>query len=485
MAQAFSKSFLRNFRVYKRRKLKFDFVAAIVVFLVAIPLCLGIALASGAPLFSGIVSGIIGGIVVGSISGSHVSVSGPAAGMAVVVLAAITQLGDFHVFLVALFLSGLLQILMSLFRAGFIADYIPSNVVQGLLCAIGILLIIKQLPFAFTVTDSLTELKAQLLDSSEGLTYKPLHDLSYHINSGALLISTLSLAVLLFFDKTNIKWLKAVPGAIVVVLMGVVLNEIFIFSNSYLVQHSPQLVHIPEHDSLKGFIAQIQTPDWTAWRNPQIYWFALAIALIGSLETLLNIKASEKLDRKKRICSKDKELMAQGVGNCVSGLLGGLPITSVIVRTTVNIQANSKTKMATILHGLFILTSVALIPATLNKIPLSSLAMILIYTGYKLTKPAIYRTIFQQGIDRFIPFMATIIAILFFNLLFGILIGLLMSLFYILKSNSQARLDIIKEVYPNGVTNRLVLPQQISFLVTKPHSTISKLSCENNHSPIL
>jgi carbonic anhydrase len=450
----------RKLRVYRRRNLKFDFIAAIVVFLVAVPLCLGIALASGAPLFSGIISGCIGGIIVGSLSGSPVSVSGPAAGMAAVVIAAIAQLGDFNTFLLALTLAGVLQIIIGSFRAGFIADYVPSNVIQGLLCAIGILLIVKQLPLAFTLSSNLAELKMHLLETTEGFSPKPLYELSFHINSGAMIISLVSFAILMFFNKTKISWLRMVPGPIIVVIAGIIMNEIFVFIDSYLAQNTPQLVNIPNEDLL----SQISTPNWSAWDNPKVYLYALILAIVASLESLLNVKAGEKLDKKRRNCSKDQELLAQGVGNLTAGLLGGIPITSVIVRTSVNIQADARTKFATILHGLLLLSAVMLIPSMINKIPLSSLAAILIYTGYKLTKPSIYISIFKQGMDRFIPFIVTLVTIVASDLLTGILSGLIVSLFFIFKSNSQARLDIIKEVYPNGITNRLVLPQQTTFL---------------------
>ena len=406
----------------------------------------------------------MGGIVVGSLSGSQVSVSGPAAGMAAVVLAAITQLGDFNTFLLAVVLAGLLQIAVGSLRAGFIADYIPSNVIQGLLCAIGILLIVKQLPLAFTLSSSLSELKMHLLETTEGITLKPLYDLSFHINSGAMILSITSLAVLIFFDKTKIKLLKAIPGPIVVVIIGILFNEFFILIDSYLAQHSPQLVNIPQNDGLKDFISYLESPNWAAFANPKVYLYAFVLATVASLESLLNVKAGEKLDKKKRYCSKDQELVAQGFGNLAAGLIGGIPVTSVIVRTSVNIQAGAKTKFAAILHGLFILLAVILIPNMLNRIPLSSLAAILIYTGYKLTKPSIYSSIYKQGWDRFIPFIATLVCIVMLDLLTGILIGLMVSLFFILKSNSQIRLDIIKEIYPNGITNRLILPQQTTFL---------------------
>lgn len=455
---------LRKIRVYSKRYFKFDFVAAIVVFLVAIPLCLGIALASGAPLFSGILSGIIGGIIVGAISGSQVSVSGPAAGMATVVLAAIAQLGDFNTFLLALTLAGVLQIIIGALKAGFVADYVPTNIVQGLLCAIGILLIIKQLPLAFTLSSDFNELKTHLLETTEGLTLSPLLAISNHINTGALIITLASLAILIFFDKTKNKILKEIPAPILVVIMGVFLNEIFQWVDTPLAQNSPQLVNIPETTGLREFFSQLQYPDWSAITNPKIYLYAFIICIVASLETLLNLKASERLDKTRRHSSSNQELVAQGMGNLVAGLVGGIPVTSVIVRTSINIQAGSKTKLSTILHGIFILFAVMLLPEALNKIPLSSLAAILIYTGYKLNKPAIYKNIYTQGSDRFIPFIVTVISIIVFNLLAGILIGLAVSLFFILKSNSQTRIDIIKEVYPNGVTNRIVLPQQMTFL---------------------
>ncbi|MCC5014081.1 MULTISPECIES: bifunctional SulP family inorganic anion transporter/carbonic anhydrase [unclassified Legionella] len=455
---------IRKFRIYRHRSLKYDFIAAIVVFLVAIPLCLGIALASGAPLFSGILSGIVGGIIVGALSGSQVSVSGPAAGMAAVVLAAISQLGDFNTFLLALVLAGFLQLIVGSLRAGFVADYIPSNVVQGLLCAIGILLIIKQLPLAFSLSTDLKELKLHLLETTESLTLNPLYDLPSHINTGAAIISLISLAILIYAEKTKIKWLRGIPAPIVVVVAGILINELFLITGSPFAQNNPHLVNIPQQDGFGDFFSELEFPRWSAWTNPKIYLYACIIAIVASLESLLNVKAGEKLDKKRRYCSKDQELIAQGFGNLTAGLIGGIPLTSVIVRTSVNIQAGAKTKMSAVLHGVFLLLAVVFISTWLNKIPLSSLAAILIFTGYKLTKPSIYTTIYQHGMDRFIPFIATVISIVSFNLLAGILIGLAISLFYILKSNSQARLDIIKEIYPTGVTNRLMLPQQITFL---------------------
>lgn len=455
---------LRRLHIYYKRRFKFDFIAAIVVFLVAIPLCLGIALASGAPLFSGILSGILGGIVVGVLSGSSVSVSGPAAGMCAVVVAMMTQLGGFNVFLLALIIAGCIQIIIGYLKAGFIADYIPSNVIQGLLCAVGILIILKELPLAFTMSHSLSDLKSHLLDLASGASFQPLHDIAVHINPGAMVLSIASLLVLIYNEHSKKKWIKKIPGPFAAVIVGVVLNECFIFSHSPLAQSTLHLVNIPKHSGFSDFMLQMQRPDWSAVSKPIVYVAAFLLSIVASLENLLNIKAGERLDTRHRYCSKDRELIAQGIANIIAGFIGGIPITSVIVRTSVNIQSGAKTKMATILHGVFILLAVFLIPDTLNKIPLSSLAAVLIYTGYKLTSPSIYKGIYQQGIDRFIPFMATIIGILYFNLLVGVLLGLTLSLFDILKSNSKMRLNIIKENYPKGVINRLVLPQQTTFL---------------------
>lgn len=473
MTEALTNGF-RKLRIYQARQLKFDVIAAIVVFLVAVPLCLGIALASGAPLFSGILSGIIGGIIVGSLSGSHVSISGPAAGMAAVVLAAIAQLGDFNSFLLALTLAGVIQIIIGSFRAGFIAEYIPSNVVQGLLCAIGILLIIKQLPFAFSVSTNLKELQSHLLETTESISFNPLYDLSQHINNGALTISLISFAILIYSERTKIKWITGIPAAILVVIAGILINEIYLMTDSSFAQTYPYLVNLPAHDGFADLLSQLQFPNWSAWTNHKVYLYALIIAIVASLESLLNVKAGEKLDKKHRICSKDQELVAQGFGNVAAGLIGGIPVTSVIVRTSVNIQGGAKTKCSAIFHGIFLLFAILFISNWLNKIPLSCLAAILIYTGYKLTKPSIFRAMYLQGMDRFIPFIATVISIVFFNLLIGILIGLGISLIFILKSNSMARFDIIKEIYTTGEASRLVLPQQVTFL--NKASLITELS---------
>lgn len=454
----------RVYRLYFLKFAKFDLTAAMVVFLVAIPLCLGIALASGVPLFSGLLSGIIGGVVVGILSGSQVSVSGPAAGMVAVVVAALSQLGDFNTFLLALFFAGVIQCIIGFFRAGFVADYVPSNVVQGLVCAIGILLIVKQIPIAFSLSTDLSQFKTQLLETTEGIAYDPAETFAYPINLGAALIACISLSILYFYEYIKQPFLKLIPAPMVVVLVAGILNELFILTHSSLAQGAFNLVNIPQNDGWSDLLSQLNFPKWAAWQNPKVYLYALVIAIVASLESLLNVTAGEKLDKQKRYCSKNQEMTAQGFGNMIAGLIGGIPVTSVVVRTSVNVQAGAKTKMAAIFHGLFLFIAIMLIPSWLNKIPLSALAAVLIYTGYKLTKPSIYKSMYQQGLDRFIPFIITVVSIVAFNLLAGILIGLIGSLFYILKSNSTIRFDIVKEIYPTGMVGRLILPQQISFL---------------------
>ncbi len=468
---------------YRRRYLKFDIPAGVVVFLVAIPLCLGIALAAGAPLFSGIIAGIIGGIVVGSISESSVSVSGPAAGLVAVVISAIGSLGGFQSFLLALVIAGLLQIIIGVWRAGFIADYIPSSVIQGLLCAIGILIVIKQLPIAFTHVAQNGALMGHLKDASENFSLEPLLKATQHINSGAAIMSALSIVLLIFFDRTKVKGLTVIPGPIVVVIVAIIINKIYSLFSPGLEQFSSQLVKIPVADTWQGFTHQFQFPSWANWKDPNVYWQAFIIAAVVSLETLLNLEAAEKLDKRKRYCSRNRELIAQGVGNTLSGLIGGIPITSVVVRSSVNVQMRARTKLSTILHGLLILSTVFFIPNVLNCIPLAALASILIYVGYKLTKLSIYQHMYRLGWSQFIPFIVTVIAIVFTNLLLGILIGLFFGFFFILKSNSQIRLDVINEIHPSGVVTRIVLPQQLSFL--RKASLIAEFDAIPGHSQLI
>lgn len=455
---------LKHIFKYQPSNFKYDLTAGFIVCLIAIPLCLGVALASGAPLFSGLIAGIIGGIVVGILSESSVSVSGPAAGMVALVLAAIAQLGDFNAFLLALFFAGIIQILIGILRAGFIADYVPSNVIQGLLCAIGILIIIKQLPFAFTYTSENSLQLRALRAAAETLKLSPFNAFLQHINLGAAIISIFSLALLIFFDKTTNPTLKRIPGPVIIVVAGIIINAIYSHFWPYLTQYHTELVNVPVSHGLHEFLTLFTHPAWEHWNNPNIYLYAFILAAVASLESLLNLEGIEKLDNIRRYVSRDRELIAQGCGNTIASLIGGIPITSVIVRSSVNIQAGAKSKLATIIHGLLILLVVVFIPDWINLIPLASLAAILIYVGYKLTKPYVYSEMYSQGLSRFIPFIITVLAIILSDLLTGILIGLFFSFFFILKDNSKIKINLINEQHPFGVITRMILPQQVSFL---------------------
>lgn len=464
--------------------IKDDLIASIVVLLVAIPLCLGIALASGAPLFSGIVTGIIGGIIVGTLSSSPISVSGPAAGMIAVVLATVTALGSFHAFLLALFLAGLFQIFIGISRAGFIAAYIPLNVIQGLLAAIGILIIIKQLPFAFGYLNQTTTLQQALETAQEIFSLTPLLYLTHHINLGATFITLISLAILLFWPKIPTKLCQIIPSAIVVVIVAVMLNQLFDAFIPALDLQDSHLVNIPVNTSFSSIVMQFEHPKFSDLNNYNVYIYAFMIAIVASLETLLNLEAAEKIAKSRKYTSRNKELVAQGVGNALSGLIGGLPITSVVVRSTVNIHAGAKSKLATILHGILLLLSLVLIPNWLNQIPLAALAAILLYTGYKLARLSLFKEMYQKGFDCFFPFLVTVVAIVFSNLLVGVLIGLGTSFFFILRQSSKNRFLTVNEIHPSGEVLRLILPQHVTFL-NKAAVVETLKSIENNQKVVL
>lgn len=448
----------------KLNNVKNDILASIVVFLVAIPLCLGIALASGAPLFAGIVTGVIGGIIVGLLSESPLSVSGPAAGMVAVVIATINQLGSYEAFLLALFIAGIIQIFIGVFRAGFIANFVPSTVIKGLLAAIGILIIIKQLPLAFGYYAEANSLQKALEMAQETLGFSSVFDLSTHINIGASLITLISLLILIVWEKIFHKTAKIIPPAVLVVIMAVSVNYLFQLFSPALALQSSHLVNIPVNGSLASFTSQFQHPNFHNWNNINIYIYALMIAIVASLETLLTLQAVEKIDHKHRYCSRNKELVAQGVGNAVSGLIGGLPITSVIVRSSANINAGATSKISTILHGFLLLLSASFIAKWLNYIPIAALAAILMHTGYKLARISLFKEVYKEGWRYFIPFAVTIITIVFTNLLLGIVIGLLCSVFFMLRHNSKNGFIVVDEQRPSGKILRLILPQQVTFI---------------------
>lgn len=437
-----------------------DFSASIVVFLVALPLCLGIALASGAPLLSGIIAGIIGGIVIGIISQSHTSVSGPAAGLAAVVLASITKLGSFETFLLAVVIAGILQLITGFLKGGFIANYIPSNVIKGLLAAIGILLILKQIPHAVGF-DKDAEGDFSFFQTDGQNTFSELLNVFNYFSWGAIIISAVSLIILIYWDKTPMKKISILPASLVVVILGILMNigfEKYFPSLAILDKH---LVNIP---AFEGFSSIITSPNFGAIGNPQVWVVAFTIAVVASLETLLNLEAVENIDPHKRQASPNRELVAQGIGNALSGLVGGIPITSVIVRSSVNINAGAQTKLSAILHGVFLLLSLLFLSPLLNQIPLAALAAILLVTGYKLAKISLFKDMYSKGLNQFIPFIVTILAIVFTDLLIGVLIGLVVSIFFLLRSNFKNPFVMEKEKMHLDETIRIELPNQVSFL---------------------
>lgn len=442
-----------------------DITASVVVFLVALPLCLGIALASGgAPLFSGLLAGIIGGVIVGSISGSHTSVSGPAAGLTAIVAAQIAALGSFEAFLLALFIAGLLQIGLGIARAGTLSAFFPSSVIKGLLAAIGVILILKQIPHVLGHdTDPEGEMSFSQPDSEN--TFSELWTvLLGDIHVGAAVIGVVSVIVLMTWDRT--KWLKnsLVPGPLVIVLLGVLMQWMFAKLGEPWLVESSHLVEIPISETIGGVVDFLSFPDFSAWTNPAIYLGAVTIAIVASLETLLNLEAVDKLDPERRSSPASRELIAQGIGNTVAGLVGALPVTSVIVRGSVNVGIGAKTKMSTILHGVLLAVCVVLFPIYLNMIPLASLAAILLVTGFKLASPALFRQMWSEGRYQFIPFLVTLVSIVFSDLLIGILIGLAVSVVFILNSNLRRPVRRVVEAHIGGDILRIELGNQVSFL---------------------
>lgn len=416
-------------------EIKSDLPASIVVFFVAVPLCLGIALASGAPLFSGIIAGIIGGIIVGIASGSPLGVSGPAAGLAVIVLSSIATLASWPAFLLAVVIAGLIQLAMGFAKAGFIAYFFPSSVIKGMLTGIGLLIILKQIPHALGY-DKDTEGDDSFLQADGENTFSAIAKAFEWVTPGAVLIAGISIAVLILWDvalSKKHKVFQLIQGPIVVVILGIVMN--YLFSNGILnfTLASDQLVQLPVAQNISEFFKQFTLPDFTQIGNPEVYKIAFVLAIVASLETLLCVEATDKLDPYKRVTPTNRELKAQGLGNIVSGLIGGLPITQVIVRSSANISFGGKTKMSAILHGVFLLISALTIAGLLNMIPLASLAAILIMVGYKLAKPELFKQMYKLGWEQFIPFMATIVAILLTDLLMGITVGMIFGIFFTLK----------------------------------------------------
>lgn len=451
-------------KFFTTKYLNADFAAGLVVFLVALPLCLGIALASGAPLFSGIIAGIIGGLVVGLLSGSNVSVTGPAAGLTAIVLSAITTLGSFELFLMAVVLAGAIQLVLGFLKAGIISNYFPNNVIEGMLAGIGVIIFLKQIPHAFGY-DKDTEGDMYFEEKTGGNTFTTLMESFDHISVGATIITLLSLTILLIWDKVPmLKKIKLLPGALVAVLAGVLINEIFKISGSSLALDTTHLVNLPVLDSITEIGSLFTLPDFTGLTNKTVWTVAATLAIVASIETLLCIEAGDRLDPYKRYSNANTELKAQGIGNLLSGMIGGLPITSVVVRTTANINSGARTKLAAIIHGLFLLVSVLSIPMILNKIPLATLAAILLLIGYKLANPDKIKHFWDQGKFQFIPFIATLLAVVLTDLLTGVGIGLAISIFFVLIGNMKRAYFFRKETYHTGDIIHMDLAQEVSFL---------------------
>ncbi|RED95659.1 SulP family inorganic anion transporter [Marinoscillum furvescens] len=449
---------------YFGSNLKNDLPAGLVVALVALPLCLGIALASGAPLFGGLIAGIVGGLVVGLFSGSQLSVSGPAAGLTVIVLNAIDTLGTYESFLLAVFLAGLIQFTLGMLQAGIIGHFFPSSVIKGMLSAIGLILILKQIPHALG-DDQDYEGDESFYQPDGENTFTEIILAIQNIDMGALIISGIALGILIMWERPFMKkqkWTSIVPGALVAVVWGMAANSIlFPKMLPNLVLSAKHMVALPVAGSVSEFVDFLTAPDFSQFANPDIYVVAVTIAIIASLETLLSLDAVDKLDPYKRIAPTNTELKAQGIGNMVSGLLGGLPLTAVIVRSTANVSSGGKTKVSAIFHGFLLIMSVMFFPDVLNLIPLSALAAVLLVVGYKLAKPSIFKGLYAKGTSQFIPYVITIVAILFTDLLIGITIGIIVGLFYVLKTNLHKAITL-KEVGEQEYIIRL--EKDVSFL---------------------
>jgi MFS superfamily sulfate permease-like transporter len=444
--------------------LKSDFASGLVVFLVALPLCLGIALASGAPLFSGIISGIIGGIVVGYLSQSHISVSGPAAGLTAIVLSAITDLGSFNAFLLAVLIAGLIQLALGFIKAGSISNFFPTNVIEGMLAGIGVIIILKQIPHAFGY-DPDFEGDLSFLQFDGQNTFSELFSIINHVQLGSIIIALVSIGILILWNKIEfLKKIKLVPPALVAVLVSILLNEFFIQSGSSLAIIKEHLVSLPVPTTLEEFKNIIVTPDFSAISNSKVWIVAITIAIVASIETLLCVEAADRMDVQKRYTDTNVELKAQGIGNVISALLGGLPMTSVVVRTTANNTAGAKSKMSTIIHGVLLLVSVMAIPSILNKIPLATLAAVLLLVGYKLANPKTIKHFWEKGKYQFIPFIATFGAVVFTDLLKGVALGMVISFIFVLKGNMKRAYNFRKEEYHDGDVIHIDLSQEVSFL---------------------
>ena len=443
---------------------KTDLLSGMVVFLVALPLCLGIAIASGAPPFAGIIAGVIGGIIVGYLSGSNVSVSGPAAGLIAIILVAITDLG-YETFLVAVVIAGIIQLSLGLVKAGTISSFFPTSVIEGMLVAIGIIIIKKEIPHAIGYDKAHEGDWFALEKGSEtGFFTEIINSINY-AHLGAIIITVVSLCILVAFNKiTFLKKIKAIPGALIVVVVGIIINELFKATGSELIITQDHLVTLPTASSFGEFFNQFTTPDFSGFTQTKVWVIGVTIAIVASIETLLCLEAGDKMDPLKRFSSANTELKAQGIGNILSGLIGGLPMTSVIVRTSANVNAGARSKLSAIAHGLFLLLAVVVIPGLLNKIPMACLAAILIMIGLRLASPKVFRHMWHTGKHQFIPFIVTVVAIVFTDLLKGVGVGLAVSVIFILRGNMKLAYFFKKEKHHKGETIHIDLAQEVSFL---------------------
>jgi len=448
--------------------IKQDLPASIVVFFVALPLCLGIALASGAPLFSGLIAGIVGGIFVGAMSNSSLGVSGPAAGLAIIVLNSIKSLGGFDVFLLAVVLAGILQIIMGFLKGGVIGYYFPSSVIKGMLTGIGIIIFLKQIPHAIGY-DGDYEGDMSFWQKDGENTFTELVNMLDYISPSVIIVSIVSLAILLIWDlylSSKHKIFNLVQGPLVAVTFGISYQLITAKYFPTLSIQDSHLVTVPVAESFSGFASQFTTPDFSNLLRSDVWFVAITISIVASLETLLSVEATDKLDPNKGVTNTNKELIAQGFGNILSGLIGGLPLTQVIVRSSANIQSGGKTKLSAILHGVLLLIAVGIIPFVLNMIPLAVLSSILFIVGFKLAKPSLFRQMYKLGWSQFIPFLVTIIGIVFTDLLKGISLGMVVAVIIILRNSYRNSHFLHKQdTGENGQKKvKLTLAEEVTFI---------------------
>lgn len=450
----------------KSKNISYDLKAGIVVFLVALPLCLGIAMACKVPLFAGLLAGVIGGIVVTVFSGSTLSVSGPAAGLTSIVIASVASLGSFPVFLAAVLFAGLFQLVLGLLKAGSIGNYIPNSVIKGMLAGIGIILIIKQIPHLIGY-DADPEGDFEFMQADGHNTFSDLLYMFNYITPGAVIVGIVSVLLLLISDRDfykNDKILSQIPGPLLVVVFGILLNVSFSsFGESTLTITSEHLVNLPIINNLTDFKSNLTFPDYSMIGASKFWSVVITIAIVASLESLLSVEATDKLDPKKRNSNTNKELIAQGLGNTICGLVGALPVTAVIVRSSANINAGARTKLSAIFHAVLLLVSVLAIPSVLMLIPNASLAAILIMTGYKLAKPSLFKSYYHKGIDQLLPFVVTIAVMLLSDLLKGVGAGLIVAIIFIIRSNIKSSFDTADDVIDGKHHYIIKLPQHVTF----------------------